>query len=285
MPIGMPKATLITIQKRDLPSDFHMPQMEKADNHYSLGYILSGDRRFITPYEQYDAHKGYVTAMPPGIYHRTISLSDKPYINYLIKMSSSFADRFCREIDEEIWNYIFEQKSFYFDDNTCRKIEFILEDMLEIFEEKKTFYEELLKGLLYRLMVLIKENNIAGNSSQFKGELSKDIMEAMYYVEQNYCENIKLSDVASRIGFSEGHFSRRFCAKVGVPFSNYLTNIRLRHAKELLMTTDLSIGAIALKVGFGSGDYLSACFSKNEGQTPTAYRKMIRTQNSVDNTP
>ncbi len=273
MPLEMPSNALIMIQKRELPSDFRMPQMERAREHYSLGYIISGDRRFITPYEQYEAHAGDVTAMPPMMYHRTISTSDRPYVNYLIKISPALAEGFCREVDKDIWNYVFEKKRFSFDDSARQKIEFLLADMLEIYEQGSDYSNELLKGLFYRLLVMIREKNIAGDNTLFKDKLSKEIMEAMYYIEQNYTENIKLSDVADRIGFSEGHFSRMFAAQVGLPFSGYLINIRLRNAKELLINTGDSISEIALKTGFGSGDYLSASFNKYEGISPTAFRK------------
>ncbi len=273
MPLEMPSDAQITIQRRHLPADFTMPQMERAETHYSLGYILSGDRRFITPYERYEAHAGDVTAMPPGIYHRTFSMSDRPYENYLIKASADVAESFCREIDPDIWDRVFEQKCFSFNEAARGRIEGILSDMLEIYSGGAGYSEALLKGLFYRLLVYICDNDISDGRHQFKGELSQEIMEAMYFIEKNYTEGIRLSDVAGVIGFSEGHFSRLFSAQVGISFSNYLTNIRLRHAKELLINTNLPVSDIALRTGFGSGDYLSACFNKNEGVTPTAFRR------------
>ena len=152
----------------------------------------------------------------------------------------------------------------------------LLSDMLEIYERDEPFTAELLKGLLFRLLVMIREKNIAEENSKFTGKLSHEMMEAMYYLEQNYAENVKLSDAAKQIGFSEGHFSRLFSSQVGTSFSNYLINIRLRHAKELLINTDCSVSEIALRTGFGSGDYLSASFSKYEGLTPTSFRKKLK---------
>ena len=276
MPIEMPVDSKITIQRRELPADFKMPQMEQAEKHYSLGYILSGDRRVITPYEQYDAHAGDITAMPPKMYHRTFSLSRKPYNNYLIKISPDVAEDFYARFDKDIWDYVFRQKRFSFDKATRQKIEMLLSDMLEVFEQGEAYAEELLKGLLYRLIFIISRNNVAGDNDQFRGKLSHDMMEAMYLIEQNYTESLKLSDVAGHIGFSEGHFSRLFSSQVGVSFSNYLINVRLRHAKELLINTDDSVSEIALKTGFGSGDYLSASFNKYEGISPTAFRRSFR---------
>ena len=108
-----------------------------------------------------------------------------------------------------------------------------------------------------------------GDALRFRDRLSTEIMEAMYYVEQNYAEDLRLRDVAAAVGFSEGHLSRLFSAQVGVPFSEYPVNVRLRHAKELLLNTDQSVSEIALATGFSNGDYLSSCFRRREGLTPS----------------
>jgi len=273
MPISMPKEALITIQKRNLPSAFEMPQMEMAVTHFSLVYLMSGDRRIITPYQQFDAHAGNLTLMPPLLYHRTFSLSDAPYDNYLVKISDKLAEEFCRDIDPNIWRHLYDQKYFSLRPEDSESARRILEDMLYIYEQDKDYSEAVLKGLMYRLMILLWEKNTASDMLVFKNRLSENIMDAMYYVEQNYTEDIKLKDAAAEAGFSEGHFSRLFTSQVGVPFSEYLINIRLRHAKELLINTDMSVSEIAMHTGFSNADYLSASFGKREGFTPTAYRK------------
>ncbi len=273
MPIEMPKQTLITIQKRDLPADFTMPQMELAETHYSIGYLLSGDRRVITPDHQIDIHAGDAIMMPPMLYHRTFSLSEKPYINYLIKVSERLADDFCRDIDANIWRGLFEQKLISFEEEDSKKAGELISDMLKIYEGGAPYAEELLRGMLYRLAVMMWEKNKQTNLLRFRNKLSKDIMDAMYYIEHHYGEDIKLKDAASAAGFSEGHLSRLFASQVGVTYSEYLINVRIRHVKELLLNTGLSISEIAVQTGFSNADYLSAVFRRQEGMTPTAFRK------------
>ena len=272
MPLQMPEEALLTIQKRDLPPSFCMPQMELA-SHYSLGYLVSGDRRVITPYQQFDFHSGDVTVMPPMLYHRTFSLSSKPYINYLLKISPQLADQFSREVSAEIWREVFEQKIFSFRREDSEKVHALLDDMLGIYETNETYCDVLLKGLLFRLIILIRDANTRPDAIRFPDKLSEEIMETMYFIEQNCSEDIRLADAAKTAGFSEGHLSRLFVSQVGVPFSEYLVNVRLRHVKELLLNTDMSISEIANHTGFSNSDYLSACFHRHEGMSPTAFRK------------
>ena len=273
MPIGLPQKSLITVQRRELPSDFMMPQMEMAQTHYSIGYLISGDRRMITPYQQIDLHDGDMSVMPPMLYHRTFSLSDRPYINYLIKISEELAADFQRDIDARIWRDVFDQRCISFDAEDSAKARMLLADMLEVYESGADYAEELLRGMLYRLIVLMREKNQHRDTLQFKGKLSAEIMETMYFIERNYGEDIRLSEAAEAAGFSEGHLSRLFASQVGVSFSDYLINVRLRHVKELLINTQMSIAEIANHTGFSNSDYLSACFRHREGMTPTAFRK------------
>ena len=145
--------------------------------------------------------------------------------------------------------------------------------MLEVYEQDAKYSPELLRGMLYRLIILMWEKNRHTDDLQFKDKLSAEIMETMYFIERSYSEDIKLSDAAESAGFSEGHLSRLFASQVGVSFSDYLINVRLRHVKELLINTSMSIAEIANHTGFSNSDYLSACFRRKEGMTPTAFRK------------
>ncbi len=276
MPLNMPGRALITVQRRELPASYSMPQMEKADRHYSIVYMISGDRRVITPFQQFDVHAGNVTVMPPQLYHRTFSMSDRPYTNYLVKISEELAEEFCAEIGRDIWDDVFEGRYFTFYDEDRKMIEDMLADMLYIYDKKASYSDILLKGQLYRLIIMIWEKNTGNEAECFKSRLSADIMEAMYYIERHYGEDIRLCDAAQSAGFSEGHFSRLFKAKIGISFSSYLKNVRLRHVKELLVNTDLSISEIAMETGFSTGDYLSSCFGESEGTTPTGFRRAMK---------
>ena len=80
-------------------------------------------------------------------------------------------------------------------------------------------------------------------------------------------------EVAAEAGFSAAHFSRVFHAQLGMSFTDYLSNVRMQHVKELLIRTDKSITEIALSTGFCHGDYLATQFKRKVGMTPTQFRK------------
>ncbi|MCR5304465.1 MAG: AraC family transcriptional regulator [Lachnospiraceae bacterium] len=272
MPVSMPVGVNITVQRRELAPDYRMPQMEMAEEHYSMGYVISGDRRMITPKQHFDYHPGDVTLMPPLLYHRTISQSDAPYVSYLIKISGECRDEFCRSVDRSIWESLFEQKFFSFDPEHRDRMENMFADMLAEYESPAPYAPVILQGMLFRMLTYIWENHRGERAMEFGRELSEGIMEALSHIEEYYDRELTLEQMASDAGFSTAYFSRLFKSQLGVTFSECLTNVRIRHAKELLIQTDRPIAQIAIETGFCNGDYLAMRFRQKEGMTPTAFR-------------
>jgi len=90
MALPLPLGKQYQISHRLLPADFEMTSMEAAQDHYSLCFIIKGDRKVITPNMTYNFHAGYVAAMPPFLYHRTVPASEDEYESILIKFSPEF---------------------------------------------------------------------------------------------------------------------------------------------------------------------------------------------------
>ena len=63
--------------------------------------------------------------------------------------------------------------------------------------------------------------------------------------------------------------------------SGYITTCRINKAKELLQTTNESISAIALKVGFDTSQYFSMVFQKEVGLTPSEFRGLSKTDSPL----
>ena len=72
---------------------------------------------------------------------------------------------------------------------------------------------------------------------------------------------------------SNSHFCTIFSQEVGVTFTEYLTNLRMNKAKELLRTTQMRSSDVAYAVGYNDPHYFSYLFKKHTGMTPRDYRK------------
>ena len=107
------------------------------------------------------------------------------------------------------------------------------------------------------------------------GNKNRDILEnSIEYIKTHYMdENMSLNAVAQVANISANHFSALFSQTIGQTFIEYLTGIRMEHAKELLRCTGKRASEIALEVGYKDSHYFSYLFKKTQGMTPSDYRK------------
>lgn len=108
-------------------------------------------------------------------------------------------------------------------------------------------------------------------SQQNSGEII--IQNTKAFMEKNYTdESITLSKAAEEVSISMGYLSALFKKETGENFTEYLTNIRMEKAMELLRTTDQKAYEIAYAIGFSNPHYFSICFKKYSGLSPSEYR-------------
>ena len=99
-----------------------------------------------------------------------------------------------------------------------------------------------------------------------------DIPKLTAYLESNFQQEIYLDDLAKRSGMSRATLLRHFHAALGVTPMIYLRNLRLRHAAELLLKTDLNLKEIADQSGFARMPYFFKTFKDCYGVSPLEYR-------------
>ena len=99
------------------------------------------------------------------------------------------------------------------------------------------------------------------------------LKDARAYIERNYDqEDISLNKAAASVNLSPNHFSTIFNQETGQTFIEFLTEVRMERAKELLRTTDKRSGEVAAAVGYKDPHYFSFLFKKTQGCTPRDYR-------------
>ena len=104
-------------------------------------------------------------------------------------------------------------------------------------------------------------------------EYSNMINNSKKYIKDNFMnEDISLNQVANEVYLSPSHFSSVFSQKTNQTFIQYLTELRLNKAKELLKCTNKQISEIAYSVGYKDSHYFSYLFKKTQDCTPSQYR-------------
>jgi two-component system response regulator YesN len=109
--------------------------------------------------------------------------------------------------------------------------------------------------------------------SQTKSQYAGMIRRVKEYIDHHYMDpNLSLNDVATQVNLSPSHFSVVFSQETCKTFREYLTEIRIKKAKELLRTTTLRSAEISYQVGYNDPHYFSFVFRKNMGLSPSEFR-------------
>lgn len=139
------------------------------------------------------------------------------------------------------------------------------EELLSLIKKCKTQdeYISYIQSLNKKLIQLINSDN----------NCKTIILKAKQYIEQNYQKNISLESTALHLNLSPTYLSRLFSKETGESFIDYLTHVRINHAKELIKNTNKKIQEISENTGYNNPYYFSRIFKKVTGVTPLEYRK------------
>jgi transcriptional regulator GlxA family with amidase domain len=104
----------------------------------------------------------------------------------------------------------------------------------------------------------------------------EDIVQAQIWLQDNCHKEINLRNLAEHFGMSSRNFNRRFKNATDQTPLQYLQEIRIDMAKDLLQTSNLSINEIAYRVGYKDMGHFAALFKKLLTTTPSQYRATVR---------
>ena len=93
------------------------------------------------------------------------------------------------------------------------------------------------------------------------------------FIQSHYCENISASSLSEQFGLSANYISNLIKQELGIRYNDYITQLRLSRAKELLISTNQSVKDITTACGYYSQSHFTKLFIEHTGCTPIEYRK------------
>jgi len=102
------------------------------------------------------------------------------------------------------------------------------------------------------------------------------IHKAEQYLSAHHGEPVNIQALAKRLGVGYSHFRREFRTRTGFSPWQYVIHLRLRRARRLLASSDMSLDEVATSVGFNSAFHLSLAFKRAYGQPPSHWRRAMR---------
>ena len=128
-------------------------------------------------------------------------------------------------------------------------------------------------GILFQIMAMLFDDINFQESNWGKSSV---VDEVKFYLDINYAEKIKLRDVAKSFGIHPNYLTRIFHEKYGISPKQYLISLKLKKARRLLTTTELSVSVISSSLGFDDQLAFSKIFKKEFAVSPSEYRKQGR---------
>ncbi len=107
-------------------------------------------------------------------------------------------------------------------------------------------------------------------------EQNETIEEIAEFIEKNITENLSVGFICKKFFISKNRLYKDFKEHYGCTFNEYVTNIRLEKAKELLLKTKEPIYAVCEKIGTDNYSYFSNLFKRKTGMSPSAFRNQNR---------
>ena len=147
-------------------------------------------------------------------------------------------------------------------------------DMWKVLNQKVS-YQELMqiqdfRGLKEKTKALLKD--VTASVEEKRNVSSKKIVEeAIQYMKKHYAEDISLEKIANRFFLNQTYFSRLFKQYTGSTFTDYLIELRMEKAKELLGKGKYKVYEVSQMIGYRSEKYFFRVFKQYTGCSPTEY--------------
>lgn len=244
--------------------DFLLP-----DDQYEHWVILAADDgsfRYRVGEEENIAKFGDIIICPPGFTLHRIALEPLSFLFIEFRWPESL-----EPIEQEkasVWHggkLAFHQMDRYaFIFSLIREIEDIDQ------QEGYPYKQHLLRDLLF-LCALEQRESV--NRMYVNDPI---IRQAVQHIRHHAFEPLSLKLLADHAALSQSQFSRRFQAGTGVSPIAFLTDIRMKRAGQLLLSTEWTIDEIARQCGYQNGFYLSRVFKSHFGLAPSSYRQNYR---------
>lgn len=256
-------------------------------NYIELAYVINGSLTQKILNKNIKFQKGELALLDKNCIHQDCLMSEDASIIFIGITNKVLDEAMVEKLeDEKIIKFL--KKSLVKQKNTEQYLYFKPKDInnkeLEntiislinelIYNDESSKY--ISKGLVMRILHLLSMKYTFSLSLEQRKIMNSFVIdEIKEYINKNY-KDIKIKDLVNKFHFNEDYFNRILKEKEGITYSEYVQNIRLKKAVNLLINTNLPIQEISQSVGYSNKGYFYKLFSLKYGVTPAMYRKIIK---------
>ena len=233
--------------------------------HYLIHYVLSGKGIFRFHDKEYRLEKGYGFLIQPNELAFYQADEEEPWSYLWVGFGGSRAEEYltamglsARHSDQELYTIVrdmMEHNTFGVADDLRRN------GQLGVF-----------------LSVLAESAGVVARDEEDKG--NQYVKKAVSFIQSNYCNPIKVTDVADYVCINRSYLYTLFQNYLGMSPQQFLTTFRITKARELLDSTSYPIESIALSCGYSDALVFTKAFHAMKGISPSQYRKQSHRESS-----
>ena len=249
-------------------SYYFNPEKGRVLSEYQIVYISKGKGLFCSDStKRTNVKKGQVILLFPGQWHTYRPLKESGWNEYYIGFEGIIIDNIATN-------------AFITPDNQILNVG-VNEDLVHLFstairvaKEDKTGAQQYLAGIVVNILGTIL--SLAQNRNFESKESAQKIERAKVIMIENIHKNIDIKGIAANLGISYSLFRKTFKEYTGYAPAQYMQELKIRKAKELLAETNNSVKEISYELNFSSYEYFLSFFKKRVGHTPLEYRNLGR---------
>ncbi|MCX4339176.1 MAG: AraC family transcriptional regulator [Lachnospiraceae bacterium] len=235
--------------------------------HYLIHYILSGKGRFAIGGEEYPLEAGCGFLITPDELAFYQADEEDPWTYVWVGFSGTLAAEYVNNIGLSVRQPVFRSEA-------SEELYRIVKDMMD----HNTFdlsHDLRRNGQLGVFLSVIAE----GSRVEKEGESRKAniyVRKAVSFIQSNYCNPIKVTDVADYVCINRSYLYTLFQNSMGMSPQRFLTTFRITKAAELLQLTSLPVESIALSCGYQDPLVFTKAFRQMKQMSPSAFRKEMQ---------
>lgn len=243
-------------------------------NLVEIGYCYQGKGNIIINNEMIPYRDHYFTFIPQNCLHTTKSDGANQW-EYLFFDLNEILDRFLKDnySKQKLILSDIDNKALVVSEEDFPYVGSLIRSVFDLEREKGVFYRETIRGCMYTILMHILRMQSSVTISDAK--TGNRIMPALEYVQRNYTEDIKVSELAGYCCLSETHFRRLFAHDMNMGPVEYINLIRIQAACDLILKGDYYMEEVAAKVGYQTMSTFNRNFRQILGISPYQWKKQM----------
>ncbi|MBP1993654.1 AraC family transcriptional regulator [Paenibacillus eucommiae] len=292
-------ATLLKFKdqaKNDIPFNFirhkgtELEQQVHMHDYFQIAYVMRGVCTHHFCNQTLTVGKGDIFLIPPLMEHSLNALHNKDFELIILDFIPYFIDDKLSPFSQTIYYHLLHQRDLQSQSEWLHPwlhiaqekqllVEQLLQDISDQLSSKEEGYEFSIQINLVNLLILI-DREFRRSSRTIRPSIQLKSHQAQFdkvirYLYDNYSQDISLEQAADIAHMTPAYFSHMFKKEVGQTFIEFMHEIRIERAMDMIRQNEHTVTQICFHVGFRNLSHFIRTFKKRTGEAPTAYKKLF----------